>query len=204
MMQQYSYLLRDFSAVILAGGKNRRFSGKIKPLIPFRNKKILEHQLNVLIPLFHEILLITNNPEHFGGFESFRIYEDLIPGKGPLSGIHSALYHARNENVFIIAGDMPLINMHTIDKQIKISENFSNKTIIPEIKGNLEPLHGIYRKKDLSRLEGMLKSENIPAVKKFLGIIHTHYWKIHEQYPFININTPEELKRYENCNHYPD
>jgi len=190
------------TGVILAGGTNSRFNGRIKSLVPFHGKPILEHQIQVLQTLFSEIMLITNSPDQFSDYRELLIYTDIIPGKGPLAGIHTALKKAAVEYIFVIAGDMPFINRPTISKQIEIAAKNECDAIIPKIGQNSEPLHGIYHKSGLVTLEGMLQNENNPSVKQFLDQIKTYYWEVKNNQPFININTPEELNRYEENKHY--
>ena len=192
----------NYTAAILAGGDSKRFDGKIKPLLPFRNKSILQNQLEVLIPLFPEILLITNSPDKFANHTDFIIHTDIIPHKGPLSGIHTALKKSSHDWVFIVAGDMPFINTETISSQIRDTWEAECDAVIPLVKNNIEPLHGVYHKKVIGKLESLLQSGKESSVKKFLKTINTVYWELNDDVPFMNINTPEELRHYEKSGHY--
>ena len=185
------------TAAILAGGQNLRFNRNMKPLATFKDKTILEHQLGVLQIIFREILLITNTPEAFGQYTSCRKFKDLIPGAGPLSGIHTALKKSGKKNVFIVAGDMPFINGPTIRDQIKTWEQNKDKAVVPMIAGHPEPLHTIYPFAGIDKLEEILHAEGNQSVKEYLDAIPVYYWDVQDKRPFININTPEELKRYE-------
>lgn len=192
----------NHSAAILAGGTNSRFNGNTKSLISLWNKPILEHQTDVLKTLFPEIMLITNSPDKFANYKVLMLYTDLIPCKGPLSGIHTALKQSSHDWVFIIAEDMPFINAQTITRQLEVTGQDNCEAIIPLVKNSLEPLHGVYHKKGINKLEWVLHSDNSPSVRKFLDTIHTCYWKIYNETPFTNINTPEELERYEKSTHH--
>mgnify|MGYP006282403867 FL=1 len=193
---------QKFSVTILSGGTNSRFNGRIKSLVPFHNKPILEHQTEVLKSLFSEIMLITNDPYQFSDYRDLLIYTDIIPGKGPLSGIHTALKKSNRDSIFVIAGDMPFINIQTISEQIEIAEKHKCDAVIPKIGQYIEPLHGIYHKSGIAMLETILQTENNPSVRQFLNQINTYHWEVKNPHPFININTPEELNRYEESEHH--
>jgi len=187
---------QNYTSAILSGGTNSRFNGRIKSLVPFHNKPILEHQTQVLKSLFSKIMLITNYPDQFSDYRDLLIYTDIIPGKGPLSGIHTALKKSNHDLVFIVAGDMPFININIIARQI-IAAGKKYDVIIPQVNNKIEPLHGIYHKKVIDKLENFLQSGKRSSVKEFLKTINVFYWETDNETPFININTPEELKRYE-------
>jgi molybdopterin-guanine dinucleotide biosynthesis protein A len=193
---------QNISAAILAGGTNSRFNGRIKSLVPFHNKPIMEHQTEVLKSIFPEILLITNSPDRFANYKDLIIYTDIIPHKGPLSGIHTALKKSSHDQVFIVAGDMPFINGTTIAGQISAAVKEKYEAIIPRVTNNIEPLHGVYHKSGLDKLEALLQPGKPSSVKKFLETINTFYWEADDKTPFININTPEELSRYEKSEHH--
>lgn len=185
------------TAAILAGGKNVRFNGLIKPLVPLRGRTLLKHQMDVLQPLFAEILLITNQPGNFAGYQKYTICRDLIPDRGPLSGIHAALSHAKHEKVFVFAGDMPFLESAMIGEQVGVYEKQGVKAVIPRIGHYIEPLHALYPKNTLGKLERHLQTVPDGAVRRWLETIPVFYWDVDRHKPFININTPEELKKYE-------
>lgn len=193
-MKKSSY---NVSAAILAGGNNRRFDGHMKPLAPFRGRTILDRQLEVLEPLFDEILLITNTPDLFSQYASVQILTDRLPGHGPLSGIHTALSKASGDSVFVVAGDMPFINAETLREQLRLAREHPQKAIVPQPGRQIEPLHAIYHKTNLASLQDHLQSAHELSVRKWIQKISVYYWKVNDPNPFININTPEELRKYE-------
>ncbi len=198
------HLHKEYAAAILAGGSSSRFNGYPKPFAKLRGKTILDHQLQVLRPLFPEILLITHQPQIFSDYPQVSIHSDRCPNQGPLGGIHSALYFSGKSRILVVAGDMPFIDSSTMIRQIEISARHPYEAIIPRIEKHTEPLHAIYPKKYLKALEAFLKQHKNQAVKQFLNTIAVHYWDVSDPKPFININTPEELKSYENDSYNKD
>ncbi len=184
----------NIDAVILAGGKNRRFKGKQKSLARIEGKTILRRQLEVLKPIFPEIILVTNHFEEFSEYNELKLSEDIVPDKGPLSGIHAGMVNSTSSNIFVFAGDMPFLNADLIKKQIQISCSKQYEAIIPKTIKGIEPLHGIYNKKALKTLESLLEQENVLPVKSLLNKVNTFYWLISDQKAFVNINTIDDLK----------
>ncbi|MBS3806668.1 MAG: molybdenum cofactor guanylyltransferase [Bacteroidales bacterium] len=189
--------LPKYTAVILAGGRARRFGGRHKPLAVLRGQTLLEHQLEVLEPLFGEILLITNDPQAFHSYSHLRIQTDVMADKGPLGGIHSALHHASQQSLFVVAGDMPFLRDRMIRQQINISVEQPGQAIVPKTGEKTEPLHAIYPKATLQTLEPYLKQAADRSVRSFLEHIPVYYWNVSDAASFVSINTPEELRHHE-------
>ena len=71
--------------------------------------------------------------------------------------------------------------------------------LIPEMKGRIEPLHGIYRRDILPQLENYLQTNEKYAIRDFLQNQSVRYFLIKnsdKQNVFININSQEDLNRY--------
>src|SRR3954466_13707327 len=105
------------SAAILAGGRATRFSGRDKWALVVEGQTILERQLAELTRVTEDILIVVAPG---GGANARavpaangvtrRTITDIVPGCGPLGGIHAALAEARGEVVFVVACDMPYLN----------------------------------------------------------------------------------------------
>ena len=74
-------------AVILAGGKSKRF-GQDKSQIKLGDKTLLEHTLYKIKSKFNKILIVTNNNK----IKDYTTINDCIDGQlGPLAGVLSAM-----------------------------------------------------------------------------------------------------------------
>ena len=96
------------TGVILAGGENRRFSGKNKAFVQVAGKRILDHIYGVFSDLFEEIILVTNNPLQYLEWD-FNIVTDLFSIRSSLTGIHAGLFYATNPHAFFAACDTPFL-----------------------------------------------------------------------------------------------
>lgn len=185
------------SAVILAGGKSTRM-GYDKQLIDIKGKNLIERQCEVLSNEFDEIILVSNGPVCCN-VPGCNITGDIIPGMGPLSGIHAGLKRASSEYAYFIACDMPYINMDYIMYMKKRLAERGGKACVTRLGEWLEPFNAFYSKKVIPDIEASLAGEK-SAVHKFIKNLDCLYIEENEARKFspdwgmfYNINTKEEL-----------
>jgi molybdopterin-guanine dinucleotide biosynthesis protein A len=180
------------SATVLMGGKNSRMQGENKALMEFKERQMLEHILDVIKPIFDEIIFVSNDSSlDFKSFTPTKIVADIIPNMGALSGIHAALTACSNPYSFVFACDMPLLDKNLILNQLK-NINSSIDAIIPKHPEGIEPLHGIYAKSSETVLKNHILSQENKKISLFLSKIQTFYWEIPYYNAFVNINTENE------------
>jgi molybdopterin-guanine dinucleotide biosynthesis protein A len=117
------------SIAILLGGRATRFGGRNKSALVVDGRTILERQLAELSSLSTDILFVGNGtvarPIPASAEATARLAEapearrrqgreiraiaDLIPGCGPLGGVHAALTAMRGDAAFVVACDMPYV-----------------------------------------------------------------------------------------------
>ncbi|MDT8401387.1 MAG: molybdenum cofactor guanylyltransferase [Bacteroidales bacterium] len=190
----------DITAAILAGGRNTRFAGRTKAKIVIDGKPIIEKTLEVVRSVFDDVLIITNNRTEFEEYDYVRMAGDIYHKKGPLGGLHSALTNTDKEAVFLVAGDMPELSVSTVSAVALNFRNTECEVLVPVYKGLIEPLHAVYSKTVLARLDDFLKSENKYSIREFLKLVDDKYLEIEERSseinPFRNINSPEDLQKW--------
>ena len=189
--------LTDVTGVILAGGVSSRM-GQNKALMEINGVPMISVVYRAVAELFEEVLLVTNAPEWYD-FIPCRKIADIYPAMGPLGGIHAALSHCSTERVFITACDMPELDVPLIRELCNI--RCSADVVIPETPGGLEPLHGVYDKSCLPKMEKMLGAGE-RRVLSFLEMAEARLvprGRIALTNPnfssFRNINTPEDFQR---------
>lgn len=185
------------TGAVLAGGLSSRM-GRDKALIEIDGVKIIESCFSVLSTLFENLLLVTNSPERYS-FLPYPACPDIFPGEGSLAGIHSAIYHAKTDLVFVAACDMPYLSRDVISHLCSLADGYN--IVVPESPNGAEPLHAIYRRDCLPLMESMLLGgkKRIRDIFAFLNIRRVN-WEEISGIPgavetFLNFNTPEELKR---------
>ena len=188
------------TAIILAGGKSSRM-GFDKQFLQIHNRRIMDDLIHNLEQEFDEIIIVTNKPKEYSNYKH-KIVKDIIVGKGPLSGIHVGLKESSSDYAFVVACDMPNINIGYIKYMKEVIEDKDVHGCVTHLGDQLEPFHGFYSKKIINKIEKQLE-ENIRSVTKlirkldFLEIKENEARKISPNWDmFLNINTKEDIDKY--------
>jgi len=145
------------AVVILAGGKSKRM-GRDKLELFHDGHTLLESAVSRFSKEFDEVYLSVADAEKYPDIKADRIV-DIIPGAGPLSGLHAALNNLPSDGVFLVAADLPYASPLAAKRLIELSAG-RDACIVKLPDGRLEPLFGFYRKTLLPRCEEALKSGN--------------------------------------------
>jgi len=172
------------TAVILAGGRSSRM-GFNKQFLELAGQRLLAKQIKLLKSIFSDVLLVTNTPEDFAGV---RILKDEFAGKGPLAGIHVALKNAKSQYVYVVACDMPNLDIDGI----KLMQNLLKDEDAVLFEG--EPLNAFYSMNLIAKLEQAILSDKLSA-NRFVGEL-AKVLVLTGGIKQINLNTPEDLKRF--------
>ena len=130
------------TVIIQAGGESRRM-GRDKALLPFLGQPLIARVIQRIQPVADEIIVTTNRPQEFQ-FLDCPLAPDIIPGRGALGGIYTALMAATQPLVAIIACDMPFVNPGLLDAQRTALLARSADLVIPRYDDQLEPLPPVY------------------------------------------------------------
>ncbi|WMM25014.1 molybdenum cofactor guanylyltransferase [Tissierella sp. MB52-C2] len=188
------------TAIILAGGKSSRM-GFDKQFLKIDERRLMESLVHKLNREFEEIIIVTNKPEYYIGFSN-RITKDIIESEGPLSGIHAGLNFSSSEYAYVVACDMPNINMDYV-RFMKTSIETKNIDGCVTRFGNwIEPFSSFYSRDIIKDIEEHLLSNrrSINSLLDKLNILYIEESKAREFSPnwdmFINLNTKEDLNSY--------
>ncbi len=193
------------SVVIQAGGKSSRM-GRDKSFLTIRGKPLIQLIIEKVSLLGDDLIITSNEPEKFVGFKA-RIVPDEYTGVGALAGFNSGLRAAENETVFMVANDMPFIN---IDLFKYMETHFLPEIdlAIPYSPKGYEPFHAIYRKSTcFPAVEKAIRNHEKRIISWFesVKILKIEADALNGLDPqgmaFLNLNTPEDLEyiiRYQN------
>ena len=190
------------SVVIQAGGESRRM-GQEKALLPFLGKPLIVRVLERVAPLGAEVLVTTNHPQSYP-FLDIPLHADLIPGRGALGGLFTALSVARHPLVAVVACDMPFASpaLLAAERDCLVDPPFA--VAIPSNGSTLEPFHAVYRRSAcLPAIQAALQAGRWRADAWFtevqLKIFSPEEVRRYDphQRAFINVNTPAELRQAE-------
>ncbi len=197
----------EIEAYILIGGRSSRM-GRSKAFADIGGVPLARHAFETVngSGITEEIKFVAGNEAQFA-IEAAALNApfifDLVPGRGPLGGLHAALSYARTPWIFLLACDMPLVSPEMIG--ILASEIIDGVgVVLPEqADGRLQPLCALYN----TAIAGPIITETIElprvsprmtelAMKLEPKIIR---FESYSNLPgaatfFSNINTPDELE----------
>ncbi|QUH20634.1 molybdenum cofactor guanylyltransferase [Alkaliphilus sp. B6464] len=187
---------KKVTALVLAGGNSTRM-GQNKALLKIGSKSLIEIVVEKLQNLFDEIIVVTNSPENYPMLKNIRFEKDCIvtPVKNSLVGIYTGLLKSSNDHVFVVACDMPFLNMDLV--QHMLSELGNEDVLVPFLEGHYEPLHAIYNKRCLYNIKHMIDIGNYKIINLYDDVktIKVNEKKIRRLDPqlksFMNINTKD-------------
>ena len=141
------------TAIILCGGKSSRM-GFDKSKYEINGKLLIELCAEKLGFIFGEVLLVTKDTDKFKGLK-YKIIEDNADDFAPVLGIYKGLLEAGSHFSFIIACDMPVINLDYIEYLIKRLENssFPPDGLISMNGSFIEPFYSFYSKNMLKKIK---------------------------------------------------
>lgn len=188
--------------VVQAGGESTRM-GQDKALMPFLGRPLIQRVFERVAKLGDEVLITTNHPESFA-FLNASLVPDLLPGRGALGGLYTALSAASHPIVGVVACDMPFANP---DLLLALHERLLESgcdAVIPRSPGGVEPFHAIYRREPcLPQVKASLEAGLRRVDSWFLNahILYLAYEEVLKldplQVAFMNVNTPAELQQAE-------
>ena len=190
------------TVVVQAGGESRRM-GQNKALIPFLGRPLIERVIERVKPLAEELLVTTNQPEELG-FIGCPLIKDMIPGKGALGGLYTALYAASSAIVVVVACDMPFVSPALLQAEIDLLNDLNADVVIPSSQEGLEPFHSVYRRETcLPEIRNAIDTDQKRIISWFPAV-HVRVMTAEEvgkydpaRQAFLNINTTEELAQAE-------
>jgi molybdopterin-guanine dinucleotide biosynthesis protein A len=183
------------TAVVIAGGQSHRMRTD-KAFIEIGGKRLIERVLDVILPLFSQVLINSNKPEYYQEL-GIPVIQDLVKDKGALGGIYTGLIQASSDYVFCVACDMPSLNRDLICYMIEQVKGFD--ALVPKTQDGFHPLHAVYAKRCIPFIEEMFRN-NMLKISALFAKVSTCYLtedQISLFDPtfesFLNVNTREDL-----------
>jgi molybdopterin-guanine dinucleotide biosynthesis protein A len=177
--------------------------GRNKALEPFLGRPMIERVIARVRPAADELLL-TSNPPDLLAYLGIPVFGDVLPVRGALGGLYTALAVVSCELVAVIACDMVFASADLLIAERRRLAASGADGVAPRHAKGVEPFHAVYRKEPcLAAIHAALE----------MGLTSAHSWydNVRMEYiegeelarydprgeVFLNINTPEELSQAE-------
>ena len=190
-------MLPGLTVAILAGGRSSRM-GTDKSFVRVLGRPLIEDILAQVTGLGSETLIVTNRPGDYA-YLGVPLFGDVLPDKGALGGIYSALYAAKQQHILCIACDMPFVVRPLLEYLISLIPE--GDAIVPRLAGEAEPFRAIYARDCLAPIRSALDAGRMRVIS-FFSDVRVRYVEEAEldrfdprHLSFFNVNTPDDLER---------
>lgn len=186
-------------AIILAGGDSKRL-GRPKALLEFGDQTLIEMIISQLKGCFEELTLITDRPDLYRTLP-VKITGDLLKQqeKSPLRGIHAGLSSSDRPWQFVVACDMPFLNLDFIRYMAAYAPG--HDAVVPRVGNYFQPLHAFYSRTCIGIIEEQVKAGENKVIDfyrhlniKYIGEEEINRFNSQQEL-FLNINTWKDYQK---------
>jgi molybdopterin-guanine dinucleotide biosynthesis protein A len=189
--------LLDTSAFILAGGTSSRM-GTDKAFLELYGQTLLLRALGIARLVAADVRIVGPRDKYA---PYAPVVEDMIPGRGPLGGIHAALSATSTDLNLILAVDLPFLRPELLLYLFDRARGSGATVTVPRAGGHLHPLCAVYRRTFRDRAEDALgagRNKIDPLFQPADTLLVEEADLVKLSFPatmFDNLNTREEYDR---------
>lgn len=190
------------SVVVQAGGQSTRM-GENKALKPFLGRPLIQRVIDRVAPIADELIVTTNQPEDLA-FLGLPLVPDIVPGRGALGGLQTALSAAHQPLVAVVACDMPFASAALLQAAARLLDAEPADVVIARTPEGFEPMHAAYRRAAcLPAIQSAIEADQWRVISWFPSVrvreLTAEELRLHDPdgLAFWNLNTPEEFARAE-------
>jgi molybdopterin-guanine dinucleotide biosynthesis protein A len=184
------------TVALLAGGKSSRM-GTDKSFVRVLGRPLIKDILAQVEGLGTETIIITNRLDDYR-YLGLPLFGDVLPDKGALGGIYTALHSATQPHVFCFACDMPFIVRPLLEYFISLIPANAD-VIMPRLGAEAEPFRALYARTCLAPIRAALEAGKMRVIS-FFPAVRVRFVDEPEidrfdpaHRSFFNVNTPDDL-----------
>ena len=185
------------AAIIIAGGKARRFNGADKAMIPFNGKPLIAHVTERLSPQVD--LVAINRPSSLEG-NDLPIVPDLAHDlSGPIGGLEAAIDWAmamkdRPDYLLTVPVDTPFLPRDLVAKLLPAAKQYG--AAIAKAGDQLQPTISLHKLGHIS--SATIQAFKHKAFRDFWRHMEAKQVIFDDEKAFININCPDDVTLHKN------
>lgn len=176
--------------------------GRPKASIDVGGVPLVKRVIDQVKKICDEVVIVTKTPADYLEY-NVKTVRDLAPKQGPLGGIATGLFFARNFWSLAAACDLPFIKSDVLKLIAEKTAGLTSgpRIIVPQTPGGWQPLVAAYSRDCFSYANKLLAQGNLkvddlkkmgvawsPIPEKELRAVDNDLTS------FMNLNTPEELE----------
>ncbi len=188
------------AGIVLAGGKSQRMGTDKARLVLPDGRPVILSVVEVLKSICGEVVVVTEATGRYADLAlPARRVTDIVPGCGPMGGLHAGLRAIDAPFALAVACDMPFLNPRLLRYMADLPRDY--EALVPSIGGRWQPLHSIYAKACLATVENLL-TRDLLALTDLLSRVRMRTLPFAtvqrfdpEGLSFLNLNEPDDLMR---------
>lgn len=202
---------------VLAGGRSSRM-GRDKANLLFAGRPLVAHALAILREAGLRVAIAGANPVHRAALSAFApIVDDPEPGRGPLAGVCAALESTSARYAVFLPVDLPLLPASLVAYLLRHARVTGFAITVARLAGFSQTFPAVVDRAALPGLRSALETRDDGCFSAFksaaaalgepLGVVDvelvaqagqvTHALALPPSRWFLNVNSPEDLKRAE-------
>lgn len=179
--------------LVLAGGKSTRM-GEDKSLIAYFGMEHRIYLAEMIAPFCEKVYISCQENQLSENLDGCNPLIDLVPSKGPMSGLISAFLTHPNAAWLVIPCDLPLFSAKNITQLLNERDEQFIATVFSSANHDYpEPLIGIWEPMAFPLLEQQYKEGNY-SLLNILNNNHISLVTALDPEGLTNVNTPEEKR----------
>ena len=173
--------------------------GKDKRQLEINGETFLDRVCRVMSSLFEDILVVNAIEDYDCSHLPVRVVTDVIPGKGSLGGLYTGLLEAKYSEGFVVACDMPLLNVEVIKRMCSVPPC---DVLVMDLSIGLQSLHARYSRSCCPVILEKITNNNL-KIQDLAKDPRLQVQLLNEEFiadldpnhvSFLNINTPADLE----------
>ncbi len=180
--------MRNAGFVLTGGGSSRM--GRDKALLPFAGGTLVEHVAREVEAAAGSATLLGDTALY--GHLGWPVWPDLVPGRGPMGGLFTALSGTEADWNLLVACDMPAIRRQDLSALLEASGTHDDDCVVPlSAQEGSHPLCAVYHRRALPAVRQALHDNHL-KMRDLLSALRTAYSDRIAPDQLSNVNTPEE------------
>jgi molybdenum cofactor guanylyltransferase len=183
----------NISVYIAAGGKSSRM-GADKGLMELKGKRMIDYLTETLLSISAPFTIISQNKAYAAN--GIEVIEDIIPEKGPMGALQTALHHSPTEYILLLSCDSPFVPAMAVEHLA--SKLTQQEVLLARTMSRINPLFAVYQRTIKSKVDECINRSELKMISLIETCSHEEIdmSEIEKKYPlsFMNINTPDDVK----------
>jgi molybdopterin-guanine dinucleotide biosynthesis protein A len=162
--------------------------GRDKALLPIEGSRLVERTAKHVLAAGS--VTLVGAPDRYTGL-GLPVVADLVPGIGPVGGLHTVLETTRADWNLVVACDMPSLTTEFLTRLLDAARSSGSTCLVPETASGLHPLCAVYHRRARLAVASAVEHKSL-KMHDLLKVLEAVAWPVADAALVENVNTPLE------------